>query len=476
MDEQDHERQRRIEVLSALGQRQARTPSESEDSASAGGEPVRRRRVGRRLLLLALAVVVVLGGALAYLVVVWPQPPVKKPMTNMAPLTLDLETANLYCPQAFAWSHDGHEIAVLGADITCREQAYQGSPQGQKVGILDTRTGALTQTLTISNVFAQQGLSATIINAIAWAPDDSALVVFSQDTYSASTQTDNEALIVYPLKATDRTPRLLFAPQPLGPQQIVWNLQTMSVGPTIGYDLPPALTYRWTPDGHIAADQAMPSDITRATGRSAPSGSFSVWQDGWVDPEYVVRSSPTSPGQPPDAQFFDATPALWSPDQHFVVFGPWLGGPVAINAASGAPVCVSPGRPRDCLPSLLPLPDAAFGVVLKAAIQGETLTGSDGIAIHNWPSVPVQWSPDGKYLLTLLPGDEQREHFTTITATVFDVATGKQAKQYHLSNGQGSASCGATTPLAWSPAGGQIALMSCTPDTITILNTSDLSA
>ena len=429
----------------------------------------------RRIVLLGAVVVVLLGGALGYLVVFRPHQPVRPAKTSAAPLTLDLETANLYCPQAFAWSHDGREMAVLGADITCREQAYEGSPQGLKVGVLDTRTGALTQTLNISAPLEQQGLVTTIVSAIAWAPDDSALTVFTADAYSAATQTDNEALIVYPLKTTGRAPQVLFAPQPQNVQPIVWNLHTMKAGPTIDANLPPALTYRWTADGHIVADQSLPTATATPTGRITSNNSFSVWQDGQIVPEKVNHSHLTPAGQPPEAEFFMSSPVLWSPDQQFVTFGLRLGGPVSVTrAASNAPVCVSPGQPRDCLQPLLPRPDAAFDAVLKTAEQGETLTEFNGTSIQNWPSVPVQWSPNGKYLLTLLPGDEQREHFTTTTATVFDVATGKQVKHYQLKNSQATASCGMSAPLAWSPAGGQIALAQCTPDTITILSTQGL--
>lgn len=496
MDEQERERERRIEALSALGQGDAGAPAtttlpnghQARQTHRDGVTEVARRDLWRRVVLLSLIILVIVGGgSAAYVLLSRQHKTVTAASAIPAALTIDLTAANLYCPRAYAWSHDGRAIAVLAADITCREAAYQSSPQTMKVGLLDARTGKLTRTLTFMDIFAKHGLTVRWVDVIAWTPDDSALTLFVQDAVAPAARPDmpmdNEALIVYPLAGTSAGPTLLSAPwpegaSPQGGQQLVWNLHTMSVGPTIYENLPPALTYRWTADGRIVADQPLPTDLSAPTGRAASGGSFSLWQDGQIVPETLSYGGWNPTSQQPTAQFFTSSPALWSPDGQYVVFGIHLGGAVGVaQVMGGPPACASVGQTHGCLPIPMPLPDQAFETVIAAAWQGETRTQSDGTpSPPNWPSVPVQWSPNGAMLLTILPGNEEHDNATGASLTVFSVATGQPVKMFRVGDGQPGATCGMNELVGWSPTGTQLAMGLCGANTLTILSTQGLAA
>jgi WD40 repeat protein len=421
----------------------------------------------RRVVLLSLIVLVIAGGSAGYLLLSRQHKTVKSGSAIPSTLTIDLSDSNFYCPQASAWSPDGRQLAVLVADITCREAAYQASPTSAKIAIFDTASRKLLQTITVADVLNERHLTG-LFSAMAWTPDGQSLAVFVQDAYSSVTTTNTEELILYPTATPSQAPRLISAPQPLltpqlTTQVLVWNLHTSGAGPVIAPELPAALTYRWTADGHIVADQAIPADVSAPTGRVSESGSFSLWQNGQIVPEALNQGHYYPADQKPAAEFFTSAPALWSPDGQYVVFGLSLGGPVAITQpASGAA-------------HAMPMPDQAFSAVVKAVDQGETLTESDGTAIPDWTSVPVQWSPNGKFLLTILPGNEHRQGSANTTLTVYSTASGQAVKQYRQADNRDS-SCGPGFLPGWSPTGRQVALAQCGIDSITIWNTSDLSS
>ncbi|MGH2487027.1 MAG: hypothetical protein ACRDHE_13545 [Ktedonobacterales bacterium] len=244
MDEGERERQRRIEALSALGRGHADAPNAGSPAAGyvaqhANREPSTedaRRGGWRRLVLLGLVILVIVGGGSAgYLLLSRQLKTAKGVIVIPSALTIDLSAANLYCPKASSWSPDGRHLAVLGADITCREAAYQSSPTGAKIAIFDTVSRKLPQTLTIADVLSAHHLTGQF-SAMAWTPDGQSLAVYVQDAYSSTLNTHSEALILYPTTTTSgQAPRLITAPQPpltqqLTTQDLVWNLHTSSGG------------------------------------------------------------------------------------------------------------------------------------------------------------------------------------------------------------------------------------------------------
>lgn len=480
MDEQaqERERQRRIEALSALGQvHMAQSPDTTTSSPNSHRQLTARGNklpptgsVSWRLAIVIVLIVLVLvgGGSAGYLLLSRPHKAAKNGNVIPSTLSIDLSDSNLYCPQDSVWSPDGRQLAVLVADLTCQEAAYQSSPTGAKVAIFDTISGKLIQILTIADVLSAHHLTGQF-GAMSWTPDGQSLAVFVQDAYSSATMTNNEALILYPTTTTSsHTPRLISALQPpltqqMTTQDLVWNLHTSSGGPVIPPELPAALTYRWTADGHIAADQPLPSDVSTPTGRIAASGAFSLWQNGQIVPEALNQGHFYPAHQKPAAEFFVSTPVLWSPDGQYVVFGLSLGGPVAVTQSASVEA------------RALPMPDQAFSEIVQAVDQGEILTEPDGTAIPDWTSVPVQWSPKGKLLLTILPGNEHHQGSANTTMTVYSTASGQAIKQYRQADNRDS-SCGPGFLPGWSPTGRQIALAQCGTDTITIWNTADLSS
>ncbi|HET9981666.1 MAG TPA: WD40 repeat domain-containing protein, partial [Ktedonobacterales bacterium] len=184
----------------------------------------------------------------------------------------------------------------------------------------------------------------------------------------------------------------------------------------------------------------------------------------------------------PTGVFFSASPVLWSPDGRYVVSGVSMGGPVIFSKPPTATLtCPSPDQYQSeiipCPPNALPQPDPAFAAVASATLKGEsfTFTGQNGspVTTSDWPEVPVAWSPNGKYLLTILPGDEEHDKVDQTTVSVFDTASGKAIKQYQQKIPASGASCSSVYP-AWSPNGARIALAHCSTDSIILWNSGDL--
>jgi len=140
-----------------------------------------------------------------------------------------------------------------------------------------------------------------------------------------------------------------------------------------------------------------------------------------------------------------------------------------------------PNQSQDipCPSRALPQPDPAFAAVVAATLKGEsfTFTGQSGnlVTTSSWPEVPIAWSPNGKYLLTILPGDEEHDKVDQTTVTVFETVTGKAVKQYQQKIPVSGASCSSVYP-AWSPNGARIALAQCSTDSIILWNGGDLPA
>lgn len=483
--EPELERQRRIAAMRAMSRQEDQTQV-SAVSKPAISDATRQPRRSRWLLPIALGLIaLVVGGSITGSLIAskrW----TREQSTTPSLHAIDLSSASLYCPQAPVWAPDGRYLAVVGSDVNCMRSNAATTPQ-PLIGIFDVSTGKLQRLITIKDVLAQHRLVGAV-SAIAWSPDSKTLALFGVVLPTSIIGVNHPALILYSMNnAGNNPPQAIIAPlrtqpSPGVPERLeVWNLRTMAAQPAIDDALPPALTYRWTADGQIVPSQSFPSDAARMTGRIASSGAFTFWQAGELVPMALQAGRyDASSSQEPAAVFFTSQPVLWSPDSQYVVFGIGIGGPVVYSAPPTPGLsCPDPGgsKPAPCLPQALPLPDRALAAIIKAVEKGETLTPTDGsTTLVNWPEVPVAWSPNGKYLLTILPGSEEHDGAIKTTVTVFDTKTGNALKQFQQRIGTSGAPCGNTVYPAWSPTGVQIALSQCSTDSIILWDTHNLSA
>lgn len=102
----------------------------------------------------------------------------------------------------------------------------------------------------------------------------------------------------------------------------VWDVRA---GRLIGVPqaLPPALTYRWTDDGHLAADTPLPSicggsEYTGSPTRR-PDAVISRWQPGALSPlPPLDAQGALDEEHAPAGWFMNAASTLWSPDGRYL--------------------------------------------------------------------------------------------------------------------------------------------------------------
>lgn len=484
LDAHGRERQRRINALHEMSRQGEHGQMPEDTLADTMSRP--QRTTWRVAILIGMVVLVVAGSITGYLLISRSksQTGTQKPAAVHA---IDLSGASLYCPQSPVWSPDGRYLAVIGSDLNCM-RGNAATPPQQLVGIFNVSTRKLQRLITIKDVLEQHQLVG-LVSAVAWSPDGKILALFGAVFPTPTMGVNHPALILYSSdNAGNDTVHVITGPpqaQPGSgfPERLeVWNLHTMAAGPAIDDALPPALTYRWAAGGHIVPAQLFPSDASALTGRAATGNGFTFWQAGVLAPasvrdgHYIVEGN-----NEPTAIFFASLPVLWSPDSQYVVSGIGIGGPVAYSAPKvPALTCPSPGGSEtiSCPLQALPPSDPAFTAVVNAAMKGETITftppGGDQTTLSSWPEVPIAWSPNGKYLLTILPGNEEYHGAKKVTVTVMDTMTGNGVKQFQQDVSPGNASCYSGS-LAWSPTGAQIALAQCSTDSIILWDTHDLS-
>ncbi|MGE5334833.1 MAG: hypothetical protein ACM3N4_09060 [Nitrososphaerota archaeon] len=451
------------------------TPAEVQTSAAAHDE---RHSGWRRVILAGLIMLVIAGGFTGYLLT--SRPNTHKPVTVHV---IDLNASKLYCSHAPVWSPDGRYLAVIALDVRCGEQNSSTTPD-QFIAIFDTTTGKLAHLIRVKDMMDQLKVRGQI-SAISWSPDGKMLAVFGPTLPTSTIGVNQQALILYPTTDTGAAPRLISASTRSDPTRIpVWNVRQMAAGPVIGGKLPPALTYRWTGDGHIVTGQPLSAGVGGLTGRSASGSDLTFWQAGKFLPAAVQHGRyDISSSHEPTAVFFASSRVLWSRDGQYVVYGVGLGGPVAYLVpkdravtCQGTVLSQIVPCPSIAIPPL-PLADEASVKVLKAVERGEILTSSDGgTTVMNWPEVPIVWSPNGKYLMTILPGDEERDRVNKTVVTIFDTITGNPVRQFQRESGTDGAVCGYAVRLAWSPTGTQIAMSQCSSDSIILWDTHNTLA
>lgn len=485
LDAPERERQQRVEALhTLLGENAQPSATARVDGGTNVVASDQRRTNWRRASLIGLVALVIVGSVTGYLLVQRSRSQVitQKPAAVQA---INLRANNLYCPQTPVWTPDGRQIAIIASDVRCIEPNNTATPD-QYIGIFDVTTGKPQRIVDVKNVLAHYQLSGSV-SAISWSTDGKTLAIFGPVLATSTIGVNRSALVLYPTTNQQATARVIIAPPQPDPYRLqVWNLHTLSAGPAIDSSLASALTYRWTADGHIVPDRPFPADASGATDRTTSTGDFTFWQAGYlaawsiIDGHYTnIHTTPNGVVKPTGV-FFSALPVLWSPDGQYVVSGISISGPVAFSTPPASTLtCPSPRQDIPCPSQSLPQPDPAFAAVVKATLNGEqfTFTTQSGNQAtgSNWPQVSVAWSPNGKYLLTILPGNEERDGAKKMTATVFDTTTGDPIKQFQQDIPPGKAACYGGAPV-WSPDGARIVIFQCSSDSIVLWDAHSLSA
>lgn len=480
----EQERQRRSKALRSLAQ-------EPKPPTTGAEKPVTSRAYNatqarwRRFVLAGLIILLLVTSGTIYLLS-WARE-TQPGNTSDVPTTLmvHLDHAGIYCPRSMAWSPDGGQFAVLGTSTPCIDRTGNplDDPAPAAVNIFDARSGKVIQAFNIDRVLDTQGLphtSGALQNPLGWSPDGKALAVLIP--YGDTSGKSREALV---LLSPEGTSRVITAPVPPDNQQLTWDIRAGTMAATADVALTPALSYRWTNDGHITVAAPLPSKGTGSgfTGRSPDADTFSIWQAGRI--QAVERSQVDAHGVPLPgkakviAYMFLSGPLLWSQDGQYAASGLQLGGFLAVAKPVDPSICVqlTQNPTHSCVTDPLPLPDAATSWVLAAVERGGVPPSDDATpSPTEWASAsaPLTWSPDGAHLAAILPGDDLDSPKADWDAaiTILDTASGKVTNRllYKRPPDVNVLPVGGSF-MYWSPRDGPLAFADMSADLLTIWNT-----
>ncbi|MGH2517122.1 MAG: hypothetical protein ACRDHP_15840 [Ktedonobacterales bacterium] len=468
------QRQRRVDALrqlaaddgapvsSAATPDAALSPNETKPTGLPPAVPAMPATVPRRRrrMFIALALIVALVASIGYITLPLfhaSSPHAAIPIPSA--LTIDLSATHLDCPTTLAWAPDGKRVAIYGSYDICDPTG--GPPTTPYLAIFDTRTGKKLQTFALKDLLNSSGLSGVVTDVV-WSPDGKEIAVGvtlpQQPPYIAIPV----GLLLLPLDGSH--PRAIIGTPPSDSMKFIFNVRTGQTAGSIANPFPAALTYRWSGDGHILPDAPFPSTTSGQsyTGRQSGGTDVSFWQTGHI--QSVWPPSLDLEG-PPVAQVFTTSLPQWSPDGQFLVLGLSRTGVIALRTPPDPSICVEVGLRAHCALTTLPLADAALASVLRAAQQPVPFATSDSGTFQFWDTASISWSPDGRTLATILPGNQFNDglHVGSTFITLLSTATGQAIKQFRYS-------CPATTSLSnfagcmgiaplWSPTGQQIAFL-----------------
>lgn len=481
----EQERQRRVNALRALAHTRQDGPSEGaalQTAAQTSRSLISSvSRPGPRWALISAALAVVLALAIVggYLG--------RQNQTSRAhalPATLTITTST--CPSKQLWSPDGHTLAVLA--FPCERNG--GSSTSLRDGIItlyDAATGHVTKQIPLAPVLTDPNAAGGALDGIGWSPDGRQIALevnASADLVSGPTTTYLLALL--PISGgqaqtiTNTTTRPATQSSGSGQANLapIWNVRTKQLTGMLPMPLPTALTYGWSADGRLVGGQSFPPVGSAAvSGRPTGPQVVSFWGDGTLRPVFTLTSSGfPDQNQPPVAVEFTSEPsAVWSPDGSEVTFATYSGllsGDQPLTSAVCAHLFLYAPVPP-CPNAVVPPADAAIAQLATQARAPVIGTSSDGGKYALYPGLVFTWNPQGTAIATVLPADQFLSNSGLTPA-------GSQKTQVSLLGTDGTHlgtrtyTCGVSTcstdALAWSPSGGQLALMDIGSRTIMLWN------
>ncbi len=484
-DDTEASRQRRIETLRQLAQPQApqqeglpSTVADSDSLLTRTPLPIpgsRRRRPWWALISVAVVVVVVAAALGSYVFI--------QAHTNTShpiPTTLTISPAN--CPGNIAWSPDGRTLAAL--TFPCAGNGGTTSTlQDGIITLYDATTGLAKGQFSLAKTLSADA-GGGVLDGLSWTPDGHQLALEVNASANLATgPITTYDLLLFPIQGgqiqtIEGTPLASTNRQGQADVAPIWNIKTKQLVSVLPVPAPAALTYTWSADGRLIADQPFPSASAGAySGRPTSAHTISFWQDGALVPVFWKDAEGFSDQSKPAVavEFTTGPRALWSPDGSevtFATFDALLAGSLTVTATlcaqlvqatlapacSGADVVVSP-------------PDAAVANLAKQVLHPTLISNGQGDMVPFYNNPPLSWSPQGTVLATVLPSDNPSlTHSRKIPVTLLDVA-GQHSGA--LSYACGGSACG-VDGLAWSPSGAQLALVDSSGGDITLWNTQSV--
>ncbi|MBF6591716.1 MAG: hypothetical protein IVW57_14500 [Ktedonobacterales bacterium] len=437
----------------------APAPAAGATQASVFGRPSiawrKRVLVGGGVLLIAAVLLGLVGHQLFA-----PRPTALRTM-----LALHVAEYGYSCPTSVAWSPDGSRIAVLARHGQCSSTDIgQDLPGG--VLIYAAKSGRLLAQFPLADQQAYSdrffGSSYLAAFALSWSPDGQRLVLpYLELPLATGTPTPRAAMAsgIWLLALADgRLQRLSTSARD---RLTIWNTRR-TTSTALANPLPVALSYRWTADGRIVVDQALPANPAPGLLTSSPhdalnSQQFSLWQAGAV--QSFLPSAPTNQsGSTITPQlFFETAIVRWSPDGTYAAVG------LPVDLVPLPPLRTPPLPPGDCTvrgyapcgTTLAPYPDQALR---QAVTQMAQLTPDERHAGEGY-DMPVAWRPDGRVMATILPRDSLAALGVTTHITLLDTATGSALGTLNPPPFTNELSPPVPAVLFWAPKGDQLAFI-----------------
>ena len=451
MDNQDDERQRRVEAMRELAAEdgesgepaaaQSASPQlpVSQSPISTQPQPPLQRQPSRSRLRWVVAIVVLLAVVIGGVYAATRLTGVGKGNGNAtpaasAPAATLRAVGDFTCALPPAWSPDGKSYAVLGAPVPCSELASQPSAEHQAIAVVDATTGAIRRRIAIAPYLANRDLRTCLSvttecpPVILWSPDGSRLALGL-----AAAQRNGAlsafALLIIPVNGGAGTvipgPLPSDAPSstpPASPYRVFDLTAHTARFLSFSTGLNTADSLTWTADGSLEPSRA---SSPQPVGNPDGGATFSPWQPAGVAANGANKIDLGSPYP------FGA----WSPDGRFVTLDLRTHFHVYPGAADATP-------------------DTTGAIVGRVSRDAALTAVIADLSAHPDANYMLAWDETGAHLLAVSCASA-----TTATLTIRSTATGAVETTATLSFGGYTTSCQQSTLLpSWSPDGAHILL------------------
>lgn len=324
------------------------------------------------------------------------------PSTLFGPLGINTTYAEIFCPTQAFFSPNGTTIAVLGAELSCRDTNNAPSLVGHVLAFYDRISGELDRAISLDTLIdvddhakaQQQTVRAVRYAGLGWSPDGKhvALAYAAFDSPRAILPDDLMDTGLLLVDTTTLTGRVIHGDAGFFAASTstygglpVWNLSAGSVSPPV--QAPPGLAYAWSANGlpeailPLAGGTLPKLPITAGArypvGNPGGDPTYTMWQTGMLLGPQANRSVA---GLQPTQDALVADFPAWSPDGKYVtlmVTGVALPLPTEVAPAAATPTPMGPVLPAPQTLPQVPVRDAAL-----RAVQAEV--GQEGWALVAW--------------------------------------------------------------------------------------------
>lgn len=317
-------------------------------------------------------------------------------------LSINTTYAEIFCPTQAFFSPDGATIAVLGAELSCRDTNNAPGLVGHVLAFYDRGSGSLDRALSLDTLIGvddhakarQETVRAVRYVGLGWSPDGThvALAYAAFDSPRAILPDDLMDTGLLLVDTTTLAGRVIHGDAGFFAASTstygglpVWNLTSGSVSPPV--QAPMGLAYAWSANGlpeailPLAGGTLPKLPITAGArypvGNPAGDSTYTMWQTGMLLGPQANRSVA---GLQPTQDALVAVFPAWSPDGAYVTL--MVTGVALPLPAEVAPAAVTPTPMGPVLPAPQTLPQVPARDAALRAVQAEV--GQDGWALVGW--------------------------------------------------------------------------------------------